>query len=357
MAKNIQDVLGYVPLTKMIRTTKSGIPDPLPAGFRSNPKKVIGDKSRYMQRTGQRRTARQVYYGADAYNTELKEISSRDVALLHFYESIRLPMLTYQTLRWPESYELQDLARQEVDEQCVQFKDRFENLEVATNVMVLTLGHIYFDVNGNLLPSSSGAFLDVDFGVPAGNQNQLNIDGAGNIIAASWATPSTDIPGHIRALKQRSIFQHGYEPMYAMYGVNIPSYFNANTALVNYLARNPVMRDKYLTSNELPAGLMDLTWIPGYKAFYEDANGVKQKLVADDAVILFPEVDANWWEWQAGSYLVPKTFDIVPEGPAARDNFEIVYGMFGYGQPVRNPVTADIYYGDTFLPVLKNPNV
>ena len=46
-------------------------------------------------------------------------------------------------------------------------------------------------------------------------------------------------------------------------------------ALVNYLARNPGMRDKYLNDNELPAGLMDLTWIPGYKAFFEDANGVK----------------------------------------------------------------------------------
>lgn len=351
-SKSIQEILGWVPITGMVRTTKSGIPDPLPSGFRGLTKEIVGDRARFMARTGQRRTARQTMYGADARNTQLKEISARDAVMLHSYESIRLPMLTYQTLRQPESYEKQDLAAQEIDEQTAQFAQRFDNLEIAATQMVLNTGVLYFDVDGNLLPSSSGAVLTIDFGVPANNKNQLN-----GIIAASWATAGTDIPLHLRNLRAQSIKDHGYPLKYAFYGVNIPSYFNANTLVQPFLIRQAEMNREVLTHNEIPQGLFGFTWIPVYESFWEDSAGTNQTIFGADAVIFTPEPTRDWWEFQQGSYLIPTSFDPTAEGSAVRSNFKSVFGRFGYGQAVRNPVTADVYYGNTFLPLAKNPNV
>lgn len=45
--------------------------------------------------------------------------------------------------------------------------------------------------------SSSGALITVDFKLPAGNKNQLDMLGAGNIISGVWSTTSTDIPLHL----------------------------------------------------------------------------------------------------------------------------------------------------------------
>jgi hypothetical protein len=282
-------------------------------------------------------------------------VSTRNVALTHHYEFIRLPLLTYQTLRQPESYERQDLGRQEIDEQITDFGARFTNSEIATIGLVVATGKNYYDANGNLLPTSSGATLTVDWGVPAGNQNQLDVLGTGAIIAASWATAGTDIASHLRTLKQQALYQHGYEPTIAIYGKSIPTYFQNNTTLNAYFQRNAVFRDKLVATNEIPQGMLDFDWYPGWKLFYEDSAGTNQKIVADDAVIFMPPVARTWYEFQLGSYLVPRTLDIQSDRQAS--DFETVYGMFSFGQSVRNPVTADVYMGHTFGPVLKNPKV
>lgn len=45
--------------------------------------------------------------------------------------------------------------------------------------------------------SSSGTAMQVHGRMPAGNKSQLDMLGGGNIINASWATSTTDIPGHL----------------------------------------------------------------------------------------------------------------------------------------------------------------
>jgi Phage major capsid protein E len=349
--KALEDIIGYVPLTGSIRTTVSGIPDPLPPAFRTTTRDVLGDATRWIQRTGQRQTARRVEYGAPPLNTPLKEIGAKDAKLLHFYEQIRLPMLQYQSLRAYDNYAVQRMGEQEVQEQTDLFRDRFTNVETAAILMTLAKGILYFDANGNLLPTSSGAILSVTFQMNANNQNQLN-----GVISTSWASIATaDVPAQLRALKQRARFLTGYPIKYAFYGKNVPGYL-ANNALVQpYLARALEKRQEWLQNAEIPDGLFGLTWVPAYEAFYEDYTGTNQGIFGDDAVVFTPEPSMQWWELQLGSFPVPKSIDIT--GPAgAPDNFELVYGRFGYGQLVRNPPTADVYYGHTFLPIIKNPD-
>lgn len=48
--------------------------------------------------------------------------------------------------------------------------------------------------------TSAGSLFQINYQMPAGNKNQLNMLGTGNIIDASWASPGANIPGHIAAI-------------------------------------------------------------------------------------------------------------------------------------------------------------
>lgn len=49
----------------------------------------------------------------------------------------------------------------------------------------------------NWVPVLSGGNITLDWGIPAGNKTKLDMLGAGDILGASWATSSTNIPGDL----------------------------------------------------------------------------------------------------------------------------------------------------------------
>ena len=351
MAYTLQQILGYVALGGTIQKTVSGIPNPLPPSFFSRTTKVIGNTARYTQVTGQRRTARHVKYGAPAVARELKDVATRDVELLHLFESQNIPPLIMQQLRNYDDYNVQKMGMTEVARQTKEFVQLFQNTRVAAVLQLLANGVLYWDRDGNLLPSSSGAKTTMDFNVSANNQNQLN-----GLLTGKWNNPSTDIPLFLRSLKQRAAQDHGYMPKIALYGINIPSYLTQNDYVLDYLARNPGQNAGFLQSAEI-GQLFDFTWIPVYSSFFEDQNGTNQEIFHDDAVTFLPEPDSSWWDILEGSYLVPTNLNGVADGEAALASLKQVHGMFGYGVVTHNPVGVTTFYGDTFLPVLKNPDV
>lgn len=351
MAKSLESILGYVSLTGVIKAVQTGIPDNLPKAFHTTKKDVVGDAGRYTVITGTRKTARQAMYGSAARRRELKDVASKDVKLIHTFESIQMDPLVLQRLRNYDSYDLQQLGVQEVDRQQSEFRVYFDNLRLSAMYSMLALGHIYFDSNGNLLPTSSGNAIDVDFQIPANNQNQLN-----GIISASWASANTDIPAQLRELKVRAAQLTGYPLKYAFYGANIPSYLTNNNYVLDYLSRNVNMAQRFLDQAELPEGLFGLQWVPVYTSFFEDADGTNQTIFGDDAVIFTPEIDATVYELMEGTYGVPTSFNAVADLAGALASIKQVRGMFSYALPIHNPLGVEMYSGDTFLPAWKVPN-
>jgi hypothetical protein len=351
MAKTLEQVLGYVALTGTIKATTTGLPFPMPEGFMTTKKQVVGDMGRYTQITGTRRTARLAMYGSPAVKRELKDVAYKDVKLLHSFEEQTLPPLLMQMLRNYDNYDLQKLGIDEVGRQVGEFKQLFQNLRVASILLALGTGKLYFDGSGNLLPSSSGNVVSVDFGMSANNQNQLN-----GILSTTWKSAIADIPLQLRKLRQQARQLTGYPLKYAFYGENVPSYLTNNDYVQDYLARNPTMQAKFLESADLPAGLFGFDWIPVYESFFEDSTGTNQTIFNADNVIFTPEVSADWYEMMEGSYMVPTTLNIVTDAAAAMASMTQVFGQFGYGAVTHNPPTVNTYYGDTFLPVIKVPN-
>jgi hypothetical protein len=282
----------------------------------------------------------------------LSPISRKDVKLCHFFEEIHLSPLVYQNLCAYNSYERQQDGIEEVSRQIQNFKQVFANARIMATMSMLFKGKIWFDDDGNLLPTSSGEFHTVDYNIPANNMNQLN-----GAITASWAIAATDIAGNIRNVKQASIRTTGYEVKTALYGKNIPKYFtSSNDAVKYYLARNPQKNEQFLATGEIPPGMFDIdNWIPAWKSFYEDSTATVQSFVDDDAIVFLPEVDQSQYEMMEGTFQVPKTFQPTINPASPMSDYEEIQGMFAYSVPSHNPPSATIYVGDTYLPIWKNP--
>jgi hypothetical protein len=350
-ALTLEQVLGYVYLTGLIKNITTGIPDVLPAPFKTIVKKTLGIQGRYTRVQGTRATARLVQYGSPGVRRATKGIDSQDVKLLSSKETFFLNYLALQTLRNYTNYDLQARGLEEIERQQMEFRALFDNLRLAATYSMLANGKIWWDKDGNLLPSSSGAQETTDFLMNANNQTQLN-----GIISSSWKNFNTDIPGQLRALKQRAALLTGYPLKYAFYGINVPSYMTANNYVLDYLARSPVMRERYVDSAELPDGLFDFTWVPVYTAFYQDANGTNQTFFGGDTVVFTPEIDQSWYEMMEGTDGVPSTFAPAATMQAALATIKEVQGMYSYGVATANPVGAEMLTGDNFSPILKVPD-
>ena len=333
MAFSIEQILGYVPLTKAVEKVKAGVPRTLPPAFYARPKadQVLGDKALNIAYSGTRKVARLAPYGSPPRQITQLPREAQPVVLLHSIENLPFKQELFLQLRNLEDYTVQRMAATEIAFQASQAGMRFVNLETTAVHMMLANGKLWFDASGNLLPSSSGADLTIDYGVPAGNQNQINWNGGGNIIDASWGTSTTKIVSHIKKIKRAAVLLTGYPLKYAIYGANIPEYLALNGTFQNYLRYHPQFREQFVDAAEIADGTLGLTWIDGSNLFFDDDSGTTQQIVQDDGIIFCPDVaDNRAYTIHEGSYPVPKSLTMAQDVESMLANFEIQYGPFGY---------------------------
>ena len=177
--------------------------------------------------------------------------------LLHSVENIVLPVKDYINLLNYNELAKQKLGIDEVSRQIREARWTQDNLRISSLTSMLFKTQIYYDNLGNLLPSSTGAQTTVNYAVPAGNQNQLDVFGTGNpILSAPWSTATTTIDKQIQALHQAAVELTGYELKHAFYGKNVPSYLTSNTNLGNYFFRDSYGPDafgpQYIATADIP---------------------------------------------------------------------------------------------------------
>jgi len=357
MAKTLQQILGGRNLTGVIQGIKAGVPDDLlPAAFMSPTRTVEGEYGTYTKVEGTRQTARIAQYGSPSQQRQLKGISEVSIKLIHTIESIYHKPAVLMNLTHVQDDQKQRLGEQEIARRTAEFKRLFSNLRLASVYSLLARGAIYFDAEGNLLPDATGAQVTVDFGVPAGNKDQLDVFGDGNpIISASWATAETPIHKQISALKKASRQLTGYPIRHAFYGANVLDYLLGNTKLKELIHNSSALREQ-AAGGEVPTGLLGLQWHPVNEAFYVDADEVCQDFFGADTVVFTPEPTPDWYELVEGTYPVPTDVGSVSaDGEAAVESVSVEAGMFSYAVVTADPVAIKHVAGDTFLPVLKVP--
>lgn len=357
MGYALQSILGHMPLTEALRTQVSGVPNPFPDEFfKTSPgNRILGDRAKYIRISGERRTSKRVKYGAPAIRRSLRDIGDQAIRCLHDFESFAIDMLVLQQLRAFEKYQ-QDQGVDWLRYQLQEAARRQQNTRVITTASVLRHGAIYWDSNGDLLPSSSGADTNytIDFQIPASHKNQIS-----GIVDSSWALASTDIPTHINNLQQFAIQETGMRLTAALYGINVSRYIRQNSFCQAFLSRNPDFNSKLVTTNEIPDGLFGIDkWIPVWSSFYEKDDGTIAEIWDDDLCVFVPNVSQpdrmTWFAQFEGSFPVPKSIEIQRDPMSAINNFELVYGMGSYAQITVSPPGVEVNYFDTFLPGIRN---
>lgn len=235
---SINDILGAPNLCGIIQSTVSGIPNPFPPGYFQVDQTVDGDTGEYKVFSGSRTNATISPYGAPSKNRQLREIGIKTVKLLHSVENIVLPVKDYVNLLNYNDLAKQKLGIDEVSRQIREARWTQDNLRISALTSMLFQTQIFYDNLGNLLPSSTGAQTTVTYGVPTGNQNQLDVWGTGNpIISTAWSNNTATIDKQIQALHQAAVELTGYELKHAFYGKNVPNYLTSNTGRVRYVNR------------------------------------------------------------------------------------------------------------------------
>jgi len=351
MAYSVHDILSFTPLTEAVEVVKTGIPQVLPSEFWTTTEQISGNTARMIEFSGTRRTARVSPYGAPAKQAEKVSLQDRAVILLSSREEQPFRDELLKILReWDDYKPQQAFAMKEIAHQGEQYRQRFENLEIAAALQTVAKGLLYFDGEGNLLPTSSGAVLTVDQGVPANNKNQLN-----GIIGTTWSNTAAPIANDLFNLRARAVQTTGYPLKYAIYGKNIPGYMTANASLQGFWARNAVYNQQYLEKNLVPEKFLDFVWVPANEAFYEDESGTVQTIFPDDGITFTPEINKATYTCYRGSEMVPTQFGPVADAVAALKSLTEVFGRGRYAKLKDNPVEIlDIAFTH-FLHRLKVP--
>ncbi len=356
MAKSIQELLHYQNIIATIQAVKGGVPGGiLPEQMFRPTKRFIGNMGYYFKVESTREVAQAVNYGSPSKAVKLQGVSKVPITLMHSFEHFdHDPNTLAQLLSTDNRTQL--LGAEEVGRKAGDFAQRQVNLRRAAWYAAICFGKIYLSSEGALLPSSTGAAITIDFGIPAGNKNQLNALGAGNIITASWATAGTDIPLQIAGIQIAAAQLTGYPVNTAYYGKNIPSYVAKNTAMKEFLKMNPPS-NQAVRLGKIPDGFLGITWRPGYTAFYKDAKGTARNFFTDDMVVFTPDVaDSGWWNFLEGSYAIPTNIGQAYGGAMqALNSLATVFGNFGYATVQHDPAGIRQYGGDTALPVIAVP--
>lgn len=364
MALTLQQIIGRESMLGLVEGVKTGVKKPFPDAFYASNQKTVGDSGSYLQVNGTRQLARLVQYGSSSKARNHDGLVERPVKLMHTFEHVDHTPMMLQKLIPPDGATLdglptamQRMGMDEIKRQTTLFKQRFENLRNTAIAMALARGVIYIDANGNIQNTSSGAAYSIDFQIPSGNKGQLNYNGGGAIIGASWATDGTDIIGDMEQLHVAAEELTGYPLGHAFYGRNIFEYLASNTRLAAFIGANPSTAASFM-ARAIPDGFLGLKWHPAFHALYQDDGGTYNAVVPDDTIVFTPEPDPSWYDVIEGTFIVPRsTGNVSGDAIQALSDLEMVTGMFNYAHVGNvDPPGVRHYAGDTFLPVVKVPS-
>lgn len=195
----------------------------------------------------------------------------------------------------------------------------------------LMRGSYTFDQDGDELRQGfSGGETTIDFQIPAGNKNQLDMLGDGAIIGASWATTTTDIPGDCMQVN---------DAMNSLNGMGI-EHAICNSVTFQYVLNNDKIKAQAGTANtpfqsyektgpgRFAVVFRAIPWLQWHIIDYrlDIWNGTTEantKLIADDQVTFIPAPNSNWVQYLNGG-------EVVTEGPNGARSFRTGYYAYGY---------------------------
>lgn len=222
----------------------------------------------------------------------------------------------------------------------------------------LLAGSCQFLASGDdLIPVLTGGTYTVDFKMPAGNQSQLNMLGAGSIIGTTWANAAADIPGNLDSISRSFIQLVGAPLGWVATSTEIWRYVLKNTAVQNQAGSvNTAFTEFDMTQDKnadgKPTGLLIgrikampwLDWI-----IYDGTltlNGTETRLYSGTQASFGIAPDPAWLQMVEGSEPVKES----PWSPAVEQ-----FGIHTWLREWDEPARAEIHSIQNALPENRIP--
>ena len=357
MADPISEVLGVDNIVGVIQSSTAGLPKPLPEAYYTVNRTVEGDSVGFDSEAGERGVAPIVDRNSPSKHVVIDGLTQKIFKLLTMKLKAGINPNVLQNLRAPGGSTKQKNGQGEVARIVGKLNKKIENTRlVASHYMLIGGGKIWYDSDGDLLYSATGAVNTVDAVIPATNLNQgKQMDGSTAIISASWATVGTSIYGDMENLQLTALQRYGAPITTVVYGANIFGYIVKNTDIGKNLQSNASLAAAF-ANLAIPNGFLGIeTWVKGAGSFWLDATATNRTFVGADDIVCLPAPNANWLENVEGSYLIPGGSGLYGSLVDANNAFIEVTGKFGYAAQENDPVGATMYAGDTYLPFIKVP--
>lgn len=196
-------------------------------------------------------------------------------------------------------------------------------------------------VTGKVTISENGVIAEADFGRAAGHTVTA---------AATWATDTTDIIGHLNTWRDVYVASTGQEPGSIVTSRKVMGYMLRNAAfrqLVATMAGTPTLVNNNAVDNMLASH--GLPPVITYDAQVR-VNGVAQRVIADEKLLMLPAVGSG----EMGATLYGTTAESMePEFGLAGSEAGIVAGAYS----TKDPVAIWTKAAAIAMPILANPDL
>jgi hypothetical protein len=342
-------------LTELVQSEaiKRGVQFALPPQFLTEgSSRPVGDQVEWDEVSGNRAMAQIVNSLSPSKRVNMKGVTRRYATAVISKEHVNYDANFLMELKSDNPFRAEG-ARRKIVQNTADFRSRFDALRVGLVQSAITQGKIWIDADGNVLPTLTGAVITIDYNIPVGNiQTKTGTLG-------DWSSAGTDIVGNLKAQRVAALKSNGWWLNNIIYGKNILGYLLANTQLNLMIARNPGYNQAILEKNDIPPNFLGFNWFPGESAYMVKQDGTTTaSWVGDNQIIMFPDVDASWYELVPAGTIIPRS--VVNAGAsldAMLNECEATSGYWSYAEMLSDPISIKQIAGDGCLPVIKVPGV
>lgn len=255
--------------------------------------------------------------------------------------------------------ELDQMGLDYITRQELYLGERFSNL-IEFQTAAMLRGLYYYQQSGDTLYhsfTSTTAAKTIDFQIPSGNKNQLDMLGSGAIIGSSWLTSSTDIPTDLfqinQAMQQLSGFSLGH--IFLKSGLWNAIVNNDYVVAQAGSASSPVDSISKESDGNFTAVLRALPWLTFHIVDHglDVWNGTTEtytQLIQDDCFIGLPSAPpSEYCQYLEGS-------EIVVEGPGKSAPQGEQFGFYPFAYPNFDPARWDLSAVFNGIPALTVPS-
>ena len=345
----LQEVLHPLTITAHYREIASAVENnPLVDFYSTGIKDIKGDRFEFVYRSGMKDPAPGNLRGQPARVLQPTGLREDKVYMLHAFNEVSLSMDALQMLREPDNTYLQEKGKTEITRQFEDFGDRHKLFRALALAKTFSDGLVYLNGDGDILESSSGATVTVDFRVPASHKDQLS-----GIVDTAWDAAGAKILDDLDQIAIQAEVENAPPPKHVWIHPTSKRWLRTNTQILAFLQASPEKANRILAGSTIE-DLGGYTW-HFYGGTYTAQDGSTKPFLPETKAIITPDV-GPWLNARNGSELITQYEGIAADPIAALADVTEVFGDFAYVKLIDNPTKLVLRMGTNFVYVFANPN-